>query len=59
MDMMISCIKMKITCLVSLLTMTRIVLNPKNDGNFLMKFIKIEFDDYLGIGSYLRDLYGL
>jgi len=52
---MVSWIGIKITCLVSQLTMTKIVSNTENDGSFLMKSIKIEFHGCLGIGSCLRD----
>jgi len=36
--------------------MARIVSNLKDDGSFLVKFIKIEFHGHLGIESCLRDL---
>ena len=47
---------MKIACLVSQLTMTKIMSNPENDGSFSINFIEIEFHDCSGIESYLRDL---
>ena len=45
----------KIACLVSWSTMTKIVSNPENDGSFSMKSIEMEFHGRSGIGSYLRD----
>ena len=36
--------------------MTKIVSNSENYRSFLMKSIKMEFHDYLEIGSCLRDL---
>ena len=45
-----------IACLVSQLTMTRIVLNLEDDRSFSMKSIEIEFYSHLGIGSCLRNL---
>ena len=56
MDVMVSWAGIKITCLVSQLTITKIVSNLENDGSFLMKYIKIEFYGHSGIGSCLRDL---
>ena len=56
MDVMVSWARIKITCLVSQSTMTKIVLNPEDDGSFSMKFIKMEFHGCSGIGSCLRDL---
>jgi len=55
-DMMVIWAGIKITCLVSQLTMTKIVSNPEDDGSFLMKSIEIEFHDRSEMGSYLRDL---
>ena len=54
-DMIVSWAEIKIACLVSQLTMTKIVLNLDN-GSFLMKSIKIEFHGHSGMGSCLRDL---
>ena len=45
----------KIACLVSQLTMTKIVSNPEDDGSFLMKSIEIEFHGRSVMGSCLRD----
>jgi len=53
---MVSWAEIKITCLVSQLTMTKIVSNLEDDGSFAMKSIEIEFHGYLRIGSCLRDL---
>jgi len=58
-NMMVLWAGIKIACLVSQLTMTKIVSNPEDDGRFLMKSIEMEFHSYSGIGSYLRDLEGL
>ena len=46
----------KIACLVSQLTMTKIVSKPEDDRSFSMKSIEIEFNSCSGIGSYLRYL---
>jgi len=56
MDMMMLWAGIKIVCLVSQLTMTKIVSNPENEGSFLMKSIEIKFHGYSGIDSCLRDL---
>jgi len=53
---MVSWAEIKIICLVSQSTMTKIVLNPENDRSFSMKSIEIKFHSYSGIGSYLIDL---
>ena len=54
-DMMVSWVGIKIACLVSQLTMTKIVSNPEDDRSFSMKSIEMEFYSCLGIESYLRD----
>jgi len=54
-DVMVSWAGIKIACLVSQSTMTKIVSNLEDDGSFLMKSIEIEFHGHLGIGSCLRD----
>jgi len=54
--MMVSWAGIKIACLISQLTMTKIVSNLKNDGSFLMKSIEMEFHGCLEIGSSLRNL---
>jgi len=59
MDVMVSWAGIKIACLVSWSVMTKIVLNPENDGSFSIKSIEMEFHDHSGIGSCLRDLWGL
>ena len=46
----------KITCLVSQSTITKIVSNLEDDGSFLMKSIEMEFHGHSEIGSCLRDL---
>ena len=53
---MVSWAGIKITCLMSQLTMTKIVSNPEDDRSFLMKSIEMKFHGHLGIGSCLRDL---
>ena len=55
-DMMMSWTEIKIACLVSQSTITRIVLNLDDDGSFSIKSIEMEFYGYLGIGSCLRYL---
>jgi len=54
-DVMVSWAGIKITYLVSQLTMTKIVLNPENNRSFSMKSIKMKFHGCLEIGSCLRD----
>ena len=54
-DMMVSWAGIKIACLVSWLTMTKIVSNLEDDRSFLMKSIEMEFHGHSGIGSCLRD----
>ena len=55
MDVMVSWTGIKIACLVSQSTMTKIVSNLENDRSFLMKSIEIEFHSHLGIESCLKD----
>ena len=55
-DVMVSWAGIKIACLVSRSTMTKVVSNPEDDGSFSMKSIEIEFHGCSGIGSCLRDL---
>jgi len=55
MDVMVSWAGIKIACLVSQLTMTKIVSNLEDDKSFLMKSIEMEFYSHSGIGSCLRD----
>jgi len=55
-DVMVSWARIKIACLVSQLTMTKIVSNLENDRSFLMKSIEMEFHNHLEMGSCLRDL---
>jgi len=56
MDVMVSWAEIKIACLVSRSTMTKIVSNLEDDGSFSMKSIEMEFHGHSGIGSFLRDL---
>ena len=55
-DMIMSWTEIKITCLVSQSTITKIVSNPEDNKSFLIKSIEIEFHGCLGIESCLRDL---
>ena len=55
-DVMVSWAGIKITCLMSWSTMTKIVSNPEDDRSFSMKFIEMEFHGCSEIGSCLRDL---
>ena len=55
-DVMVLWAGIKIICLVSQLTMTKIVSNPEDDRSFLMKSIEIEFHSCSGMRSCLRDL---
>ena len=43
---MVSWAGIKISCLVTQLTITKIVSNLENNGSLLMKFIEIEFQGY-------------
>ena len=54
-DIMVSWTEIKIACLVSQLTMIRIVSNLKDNGSFSIKFIEMEFYGCLGIGSCFRN----
>ena len=54
-DVMMSWAGIKIACLVSQLTMTKIVSNLEDNRSFLMKSIEIKFYGRLGIGRCLRD----
>ena len=49
---------MKIACLDSQSTTTRIVVKPNEDGNCSMKSIEIEFRGFSVIGSCWRFPYG-
>ena len=55
-DVMVSWAGIKIACLVSQSTMTKIVSNPEDDRSFSMKSIEMEFHGRSGMGSCLRDL---
>ena len=54
-NMMVLWAGIKIACLVSQSTMTKIVSNPEDDGSFSMKSIEMEFHGRSGMGSCLRD----
>ena len=53
---MVSWVGIKIVCLINWLTMTKIVLNLKDNGSFSMKSIEIELYGCSEIWSCLRDL---
>ena len=53
---MVLCVGIKIACLVSQLTITKIVSNLEDNESFLMKSIEMEFHSHSEIGSSLRDL---
>ena len=53
-DVMVSMVGIKIKCLVRQSTMTNIVLEPLDMGNFSMKSMDIEFHGLSGIGSCFR-----
>ena len=53
-DMMVSTVGIKIDCLVRQSTITSIVLEPLDMGNFLMKSMDIEFHGLSGIRSCFR-----
>ena len=55
-DVIVLYAEMKISCLVSWLTITRMVSNLENNRSFLMKSIEMEFHSHLGMESCLRDL---
>ena len=55
-DIMVSWAEIKIICLVSWSTMTKIVSNLEDDGSFSIKFIEMEFHGHSGMESCLRDL---
>jgi len=54
-DIMVSWAGIKITCLVSQLTMTKIVSNLEDNRIFSIKSIEMEFHGCSGIGSCLKD----
>ena len=54
-NMIMSWTEIKITYLVSWLTITKIVSNLEDDRSFSMKSIEMEFHGHLGMGSCLRD----
>ena len=56
MDIIVSWAEIKITYLVSWLTITTIVSNSEDNRSFLIKSIEIEFHDHSGMESCLRDL---
>ena len=53
-DVMVSTVGIKINCLVRRSTITSIVLEPSDMGNFSMKSMDIEFHGLSGIGSCFR-----
>jgi len=54
-DVMVSWTGIKIACLVSRLTMTKIVSNLEDDRSFSMKSIEMEFHGCSGMGICLRN----
>ena len=58
-DVMVLWVGIKIACLISQLTITKIVSNLENNRSFLMKSIEMEFHSHSGIGSCLKDSQGL
>ena len=54
----VSIVRMKIDCLESQLTITRMVSYPEDRGSFSMKSMEMEFQGHSGTGSCLRSLYG-
>ena len=55
-DMIVLWTEIKIACLVSWSTITKIVSNLEDDEGFLIKSIEMEFHGYSAIRSCLRDL---
>ena len=53
-DVMVSTVGIKINCLVRRSTITSIVLEPSDMGNFSMKSMDIEFQGLLGSGVALE-----
>jgi len=53
---MVSWTEMRIAYLVNWLLITRIVSNLEDDKSFLMKYMEIEFQECLEMGSCLRNL---
>ncbi len=56
---MVSWVGMNSDCLVSLLTTTKIAVNPSDVGNCSMKSMEMESHSWFGMGSCFRRLYGL
>ena len=54
-EVIVSWAGIKIACLVSWLTMTKIVSNLEDDRSFSIKSIEMEFYSHLEMGSCLRD----
>jgi len=55
-EVMVLDVRMEIAYLKSQSTMTRMVSKLEENGSFLLKSMDIEFYDYSGIESCLRDL---
>ena len=53
-EVMVSCVGMKMLCFDSQSTMTRIVSKLEDRGSFLMKSMEMEFQGCSGIGSCFR-----
>ena len=58
-ELMVLWVGMNSDCLVSLLTTTKIAVNPSNMGNCLMKSMEMESHGWFGMGSCFSRLYGL
>ena len=55
-EVMVSCVGMKMLYFNSQSMMTRMVLKLKDGGSFLMKSMEMEFWGHSGIGSCFRSL---
>ena len=57
-EVIVSWVGIKIACLESRSTITRMAVKPSEDGSCSMKSMEIEFQGLSGIGSCRRLLYG-
>ena len=57
-EVMVSCVRMKMFCVDSQSTMTRMVSKLEDGGSFLMKSMEMEFQGHSRIGSCFRSPYG-
>ena len=58
-EVIVSCVGIKIDCLDSQSTTTKMAVKPNEGGSCSMKSIEIEFQGFSGIGSCRRLPYGL